>query len=269
MSSACPHCNCLLTDAPQQPRPGQCPRCGRSIGGGPAAPAPGPAAAATSDVHTPPLATLLGPAAAQEDAIAAAGSTAPPASQIPQLTPHVPPPAARAPASAAQPAAVSAAPAGAVPRPLLAHWQWPVVALLALLLGLQVLLADRARLAADPQWRPLVEAACGVLGCSLPAWREPSAFTMLERSVRPARAAGTLQVDASFRNDARWAQPWPMLRLSLADADGRTIGSGVFAPEQYLDGAPEGLLSPGQSAHVTFVVREPAAGTVAFAFQFH
>lgn len=151
----------------------------------------------------------------------------------------------------------------------LQRWQWPLVALLALLLGLQVLLSDRARLAADPQWRPLVEQACVLLRCNLPPWREPAAFSMVERSVRPAAAAGALRVDATFRNDARWAQPWPLLQLSLADADGRTLGSGVFTPEQYLDQVPDGLLAPGQSAQVTFVVQEPAAGTVAFSFRFH
>src|SRR5690606_33540421 len=45
---------------------------------------------------------------------------------------------------------------------------WPVAAAiagLALLLALQWLLADRARLAADPAWRPVVARACAVLRC--------------------------------------------------------------------------------------------------------
>ena len=41
----------------------------------------------------------------------------------------------------------------------------------SLLLVLQVLLADRARLAADARTRPFMERACALLGCTLPPWR--------------------------------------------------------------------------------------------------
>ena len=148
------------------------------------------------------------------------------------------------------------------------RWRWPLIALLALLLGLQILLADRARLAADPGWRPVVENLCGALGCTLPAWHEPTAFLMLDRQIRPADTPGVLRVDATFRNDARWAQDWPALQLALSDADGRVLGSAVFTPEQYLGAAPATRLAPGQSAQASFLVREPAPGTVAFSFEF-
>ncbi|MDR6674172.1 DUF3426 domain-containing protein [Xanthomonas sp. 1678] len=159
-------------------------------------------------------------------------------------------------------------------RPVLraAPWQWIALAGLGLLLALQILIADRQRLGADARWRPWVAGVCQVLRCSLPPWREPSAFTMLSREVRPLPGrAGTLQIQATFRNDARWAQAWPLLQLSLADADGRTIGSRVLRPEEYLGRTrPDAAtLAPGQSAQVAFQVREPAAETAAFSFEFH
>lgn len=159
----------------------------------------------------------------------------------------------------------------AVARRPAPRWQWPVLVALALLLVVQVLLADRQRLAADPTWRPLLSSLCGALRCSLPPWHQPSAFTMLDRDVRPATdASGVLQIQASFRNDARWAQAWPHLELSLSDADGRVIGSRVFAPGDYLgaDAVVGDTLAPGQSARIAFRVREPAAGTAAFNFEF-
>ncbi|MEB1528980.1 DUF3426 domain-containing protein [Xanthomonas sp. WHRI 7945] len=159
-------------------------------------------------------------------------------------------------------------------RPVLraARWQWIALAGLGLLLALQILIADRQRLGADARWRPWVAGVCQALRCSLPPWREPSAFTMLSREVRPLPGrAGTLQIQATFRNDARWAQAWPLLQLSLADADGRTIGSRVLRPEEYLGRTrPDAAtLAPGQSAQVAFQVREPAAETAAFSFDFH
>ena len=151
------------------------------------------------------------------------------------------------------------------------RWQWGVVLALALLLGLQIILSDRARLAADAGTRPLVSALCTVLRCTLPPWHEPSAFSMLSRDIRPVPGqAGALQVQASFRNDARWAQAWPALRLSLSDADGRVIGRRTLQAAEYLGpGAdPQARLEPGQSAQVSFRLREPAAATVAFSFEF-
>jgi hypothetical protein len=151
------------------------------------------------------------------------------------------------------------------------RWQWAIVAALSLLLLLQIALADRARLAAEASTRPWIAGLCSVLRCDLPAWREPAAFSMISRDVRPVpQQAGALQVQASIRNDAQWAQDWPVLRLSLSDADGRVIGSGVFDASDYLGTGAEtaGLLEPGQSAQISFRVREPAASTVAFNFEF-
>ena len=162
----------------------------------------------------------------------------------------------------------TAAPAHRGPTP---RWQWIALATLALLLLLQIAIADRANLAASASTRPLISGLCTVLRCSVPAWHEPAAFTMLSRDIRQIPGqAGALQVQASFRNDARWAQAWPALRLSLSDADGRVIGRRTLQPADYLapGSDPQARLEPGQSAQVSFRLREPAAATVAFSFEF-
>lgn len=184
-------------------------------------------------------------------------------------------PAADAPTATTQattsPSFLRTATADKAPAPATPRWQWGLVAGLVLLLGVQVVIADRARLAADAGTRPWVAGLCTVLRCSLPAWHEPAAFSMLSRDIRPVPGqAGALQVQASFRNDARWAQAWPALRLSLSDADGRVIGRRTLQPAQYLGAGadPQARLEPGQSAQVSFRLREPAAATVAYSFEF-
>ena len=278
----CPYCQFLVNHHPQlRPLPHACPRCGRpliedgvslvdlesSVPDAPDAEAASvaPAAPAASGslatlLIDPPVAAPVSieadPAVEEnEEAATVEPVEAPPASE-PEPAPAAATTASTGPAFAAPTAAGRG------------RWRWPLIALLALLLGLQILLADRARLAADPGWRPVVENLCGALGCTLPPWHEPTAFLMLDRQIRPADTPGALRVDATFRNDARWAQDWPALQLALSDADGRVLGSAAFTPEQYLGAAPATRLAPGQSAQASFLVREPAPGTVAFSFEF-
>ena len=151
--------------------------------------------------------------------------------------------------------------------------RWPLriaAAVLTVLLLVQLLLAQRAELATDARWRPWVQAACSAFGCDLPAWHEPGAFRMLDRNVRPkAGTSGVLEVTASFRNDARWQQAWPTLRVGLTDVDGREVAARAFTPDEYRPSTNvDARLAPGQSASVRFDVREPAAPIVAFTFDF-
>ncbi|MDH5824901.1 DUF3426 domain-containing protein [Luteimonas sp. RD2P54] len=152
--------------------------------------------------------------------------------------------------------------------------RWPAlaaIAALASLLALQLLLADRERLAADPQWRPLLARLCGTLGCALPPWREPQAIALLHRDVRPhPQRPGVLRVSATIRNDARWTQAWPQLQLRLTDVDGRPLGERRFLAHEYLAAAPaSGGMSSGQRATIRMDVLEPSPHTVAFDFEFH
>ena len=278
----CPYCQFLVNHHPQlRPLPHACPRCGRpliedgvslvdlesSVPDAPDAEAASVAPAAPAASGS--LATLLIDPPVAAPVSIEADPTAEENEEAATVEPVEAPPASEPEPAPAAATTASTGPAFAAPTAAgRGRWRWPLIALLALLLGLQILLADRARLAADPGWRPVVENLCGALGCTLPAWHEPTAFLMLDRQIRPADTPGALRVDATFRHDARWAQDWPALQLALSDADGRVLGSAVFTPEQYLGAAPATRLAPGQSAQASFLVREPAPGTVAFSFEF-
>ena len=101
---------------------------------------------------------------------------------------------------------------------------------------------------------------------------DPGAFTMLSRDVRAHPSApGALLINASFRNDARWPQPWPRVLLTLSNVDGRIVGARAFAAKEYLGAdtaATQHELAPGQTAAMTLAVVEPAPDIVAFSFDF-
>lgn len=148
--------------------------------------------------------------------------------------------------------------------------EWCVVGGLAALLLVQVVASDFDQLAAGSATRPWLQGACTVLRCTLPPWREPRALRMLQRDVRAnPRHPGLLRISASFRNEARWAQPWPRLRITLADADGRAIAARDFAANEYLGATPatNGIAS-GQVAGIAFDVVDPSPRVTAFTFEF-
>ena len=156
-----------------------------------------------------------------------------------------------------------------LPRPAQLRW-WLVSAGLLLIMLTLVPIADRARLATDPDWRPKLVSMCVMLRCSLPPWRELPAFEVTTRDVRPhPSVAKALLITASFRNDARFAQGWPVLELRMSDLNGRDVGLRRFRPKEYLGGAPAApTIEPGQTANATLEVVDPGRDAVAFAFDF-
>ncbi|WP_133478770.1 DUF3426 domain-containing protein [Cognatilysobacter segetis] len=263
MFKPCPQCGFLVALSPGREASQRCPRCGsvlltdgelQAIEDAPAPPAPAGVAPTvepdapqgTATIAPAPIADPPGPAA-----IETAGT--PPSDAVASIddAPHDGPSFARR--------RVRARHRG--PR-----WPWwAAVGGLALLLALQLLLAQRVALARDAAWRPLVLRACGVLRCDVPAWHEPQAYAMLARGVRPSRP-GVLHVTATVRNDARWPQAAPGVVLSLADVDGRVVGARAVPPADYGHRA-DAPIAPGDTLDIAFDVREPGAHVESFDFQ--
>lgn len=202
--------------------------------------------------------------------IFAAAAPVPAAAQPPRVRPEKAPEQGQL-FAPARPESPTFAQRGSAPRAAAPSGRWWAAGLsLALLLGAQIALAERAELARDPAWRPWLQRACATLRCSLPPWRDPGSIKLLARDVRPHPSVpDALMISATFRNDAPWPQAWPQLQIALADLDGKTLGLRRFEVEEYLGAAPRAaVLGPGQSASATLEIQDPGKKAVAFAFEF-
>lgn len=151
------------------------------------------------------------------------------------------------------------------------RWPWWLgSAALAVCLLLQIGLAERERLAAQPAWRPLVERLSAAAGLPLAPLREPASLRLLARDVRPHPSVpDALLVSASFRNEAARPQAWPLLELALADIDGRPLALRRFRAEEYLGTPPEqASLAPGQAVAANLELVDPGKDAIAFSFEF-
>ncbi|MCB1758978.1 MAG: zinc-ribbon and DUF3426 domain-containing protein [Gammaproteobacteria bacterium] len=154
-------------------------------------------------------------------------------------------------------------------HPLL--WSLAILAAIVLALG-QLAWFSRDALLHHPQLRELLEVACAELDCTLPPWHEPQGFRISERSVstHPANDQA-LQIRLTFRNDARFAQRYPQLQLSLYDLNERLSARRRFQPSEYLrtpPATPQQLMAAGASVDVEMALRDPGRQITAFIIDF-
>jgi predicted Zn finger-like uncharacterized protein len=152
------------------------------------------------------------------------------------------------------------------------RWPWIVATLaLALLLGLQLAWAERDALIRNPATGNWLRGTCQVFGCNLPLVAAPDQIQLLASNVQAhPSVAGALMISASVRNDADFAQPYPVLTITLSDAQGRRLSMRRLQPHEYLDDAAvlKRGLAPGESAVLLLEVQDPGDQAVAFEFGF-
>jgi predicted Zn finger-like uncharacterized protein len=77
-------------------------------------------------------------------------------------------------------------------------------------------------------------------------------------------ANGTLRVRASIMNAAAQLQPYPLLRVTLADRFGTRVGAREFEPAEYLGKAPVRMLAPGERVDATLNILDPGKDAEGF-----
>jgi len=144
------------------------------------------------------------------------------------------------------------------PRRSLVGWALVNAALVVVLLG-QVLFAQREAFAQDPTLRPVLARMCTVAGCTLPPRRAVDQVELVRRNVYAhPNVKDALIIDITFVNNATFAQPYPILTVSLGNLHGRPLIRRNFKPREYLpELGPNARMAPGSPVHVSLEVRDP------------
>jgi predicted Zn finger-like uncharacterized protein len=137
----------------------------------------------------------------------------------------------------------------AEPRRGVPNFAWVAAAiLLALLLAVQVLLANRDWWAARvPLLGEVVSPAPNLSAYQLRQWGVSG----------DPDAAGTLRLRASIMNTGTQLQPYPLLRVTLANRYGAPIARREFEPAEYLGKAAPHMLGLGERADATLDILDP------------
>jgi len=142
-----------------------------------------------------------------------------------------------------------------------------VVAVLAVLLGAQVIHHYRVALA-EVQWlRPPLTAIYAALGMPLePRWDVAAYEVHQLGAIAGADQAGGLIVRASIKNTAAQPQPLPLLRVTLQDRFGNHVAARDVPPRSYLPAksSRSAYLAPGQRVDAEVQLVDPGASAVGF-----
>jgi predicted Zn finger-like uncharacterized protein len=154
---------------------------------------------------------------------------------------------------------------GALRRPLL--WWLGAAIVSTLLLITQIVQQNREWFIARAHgpFGAGVRALYGALGSPLPAPANLSAYQLRQWGVTgDPDANGTLRLRASILNAAAQLQPYPLLRVTLADRFGKGIGRRDFEPTEYLGKPTARLLAPGERVDATLEILDPGKNAEGF-----
>jgi len=151
------------------------------------------------------------------------------------------------------------------PRGFMAWLGAAIVA--ALLLMAQVVHQNREWLVAHTHgpFGAAVRALYGAMGTPLSVPASLSAYQLRQWGVTgDPEANGKLRLRASILNSAAQLQPFPLLRVTLADRFGKSIGARDFEPSEYLGKPTARLLTPGERADAVLEILDPGKSAEGF-----
>ncbi|MDE2155113.1 MAG: DUF3426 domain-containing protein [Xanthomonadaceae bacterium] len=152
------------------------------------------------------------------------------------------------------------------------RWPWiGACILLSLWLGMQLAWIDRDALIRNPAVGGWLRSSCKLLRCELPLVAAPQQLRLLASNVQAHPSVpGALMISASVRNEAAFAQPYPIVTIILSNARGQRLAMRRLHPRQYLDDDEilQRGMAPGASTVLLFEVEDPGDKAVAFEINF-
>ena len=142
---------------------------------------------------------------------------------------------------------------------------------LLVLLTLQFAWFNRNTLSLNPALRPAYAMTCNLLSCTLPPMVNINAIKSIDLVVRshPDRD-NALQIDAVIINEAKHPQPFPDLKLTFSDINGRLVANRTFTPSEYLGGELAGSdeMPEAQPIRLSLEIIDPGEQAVNYQLTF-
>ncbi len=143
---------------------------------------------------------------------------------------------------------------------------------LLLILIMQIAWANRDSLSQQPWLRPYLDQMCVDLPCHIPPLVDlRSLHSESLQVVSHPEIANALRVQFLLRNDARFAQPFPILELRFTDTNDAPVAGRRFSSSEYLPPGLDQLITmpPGTPIQISVDIQDPGVFAVNYEIRFH
>ncbi len=151
-------------------------------------------------------------------------------------------------------------------------WIWALGGIVLACLALaQYVYFNFDNLAQSPAARPYLEKWCEWSGCTLAPLRDLSGVDQLETEIAPHPSdPQALRIETVLVNRASFAQPYPLLELSLSNRHGQTIARRAYRPDDYLgsDGDAPQVMPVNVAVEISFDIASPGDSVAGFEIDF-
>ena len=159
----------------------------------------------------------------------------------------------------------------AQPHSLLSTVLWSLgILTLTVTLALEYIWFNRDQFMSVPELQASFEQVCKHLDCGSFSMRAPEQIELITRNVYShPKEKGALLVDVTMKNNASFAQAYPVMQIEFSNIRGGTVAARRFFPEEYspLD-AQNKLLEPNISTSVTLEIQDPGKQAMTYEFNF-
>ena len=142
--------------------------------------------------------------------------------------------------------------------------------LLLLIVALTQVWTNRQAIAWNDTWGSMMKTACNALPCKLKPKRAINQIKLLQRQVSPHQEKEkTLDIKVLLVNQAKFSQPYPIIKIAFSDKNGKEVAVKHFKPINYLrNGSKNDLMPPNAEVHIQFDTKTPHPDALGFEFIF-
>ena len=140
---------------------------------------------------------------------------------------------------------------------------------------------NRNQLNQSPQIQSWFKKACQQFECKNISIRDPKKIELISRNVYShPNQKKALMISVTMKNNADFAQPYPIMQVAFSDVRGGTVAARRFLPSEYFSAQPSNnrqqnqdswshsLFEPGTNMTFTMEIQDPGKQAMTYEFDF-
>lgn len=132
---------------------------------------------------------------------------------------------------------------------------------------------NRNQLSQRPELQTVVKKLCQRFECKNFSMRNPAKIELVTRNIYShPNEKDALMVNVTMKNNARFAQPYPIIQIDFSDIRGGNVAARRFFPDEYMpmqnDTEALHLIQPATETTVTLEIQDPGKKAMTYEFDF-